>query len=446
MFLSDALNIVHRNDKDVPAGYTQLYATTAGDDGVILFFLKDNRVNFIQSFTNSNDYLVGENPVVIKLTKNTDGSIALKQGDKFWSAISDTDRLELRPEAATGEYFFLDQSNYALKPEAPEEAQSEKAAVNTREFYRLRTWHKTYVFVNGALNIIHSKDENVPEDYVPLYATPAGDKVYLFFVKDGQVNYIAEFTDSKHFYFVSFPSTMDIDKNQDGSISFKQHNKFLSARNKDGIFDLRPKNSWWEHFFPEKTGLDVKGGEEENDMMKREFYRLRTWHKTYVFMTGALGMIHRSDADVPEDYTPIYVTPEGDEAYMFFVKNDRVNYISGLTNNTVFNCTGFPLTIGVLKNENGSISFRNGEKFWSARKGSKGLFELSSKHSLWEYFFPEKVELDITVGEEEQEIPPDAEHLFTIFEEDFNIELYKKDIDVYTQRVSRASADAAKSI
>ncbi len=163
-------------------------------------------------------------------------------------------------------------------------------------------------------------------------------------------------------------------------------------------------------------------------------------------MTGALSIIHRSDADVPEDYTPIYVTPEGDEAYMFFVKDDRVNYIAGLTNNTVFNCAGFPLTISVLKNENGSLSFRNGEKFWSARKGVKGLFELSPNHSLWEYFFPEKVELDITVGEEEQEIPPDAEHFFTIFEEDFNIEMYKKDIDVYTQRVRRESAAVEKSI
>ncbi len=135
-----------------------------------------------------------------------------------------------------------------------------EGGLKKREFYRLRTWHKTYVFINGALNIVHSKDENVPEGYAPLYATPEGDGAYLFFVKNDRLNYIADFTDSKHFYYVSFPSTIDIDKNQDESISFKQHEQFLSARSKGGIFDLRPKNSWWEHFFPEKVELDIKVG------------------------------------------------------------------------------------------------------------------------------------------------------------------------------------------
>ena len=125
-----------------------------------------------------------------------------------------------------------------------------------KNIFRLYTFHKTEVFLDGELIMHHRVVEEVPADHFPLYASIEGDGVVLFFVKDKRINYISEFNGSEPCTVADQPFVFDIVRNGDGSISVKQDDKFLSARTENKQFDLRPKNLDWEHLFLEGVGFD----------------------------------------------------------------------------------------------------------------------------------------------------------------------------------------------
>ena len=134
-----------------------------------------------------------------------------------------------------------------------------------REIYRLKTFHSTEVFLSGdAKSILHGAVENIPADYIPIYATFDDDNVYLFFVKDARVRYIKSITDSKKFVVDDKPVPIDVVQNNDGSVTIKQGNRFVSFRQATGLIDLRPKNLAWEHFGFVKTELTISDVEEKN--------------------------------------------------------------------------------------------------------------------------------------------------------------------------------------
>ena len=126
-----------------------------------------------------------------------------------------------------------------------------------KKIYRLYTFHRTEIFCEGARRIFHRNVEEVPADHLPIYALRADDGISLFFVADNKINYIREFIDSENFSVDAQPSVLECVNNADGSISFKQNNKFISARLETGQFDLRPKNLDWEHFFLDEVNFTL---------------------------------------------------------------------------------------------------------------------------------------------------------------------------------------------
>ena len=120
---------------------------------------------------------------------------------------------------------------------------------------RLYTFHNTEIFIDGEFFMVHRNVEFVPADHLPLYALRADDGIILFFVRDNHINYIRKLVENNKCIVGDQPVATEFVTNDDGSISFKQGNKFLSARLENGQFDLRPRNLDWEHLFPDDAGF-----------------------------------------------------------------------------------------------------------------------------------------------------------------------------------------------
>ena len=262
--------------------------------------------------------------------------------------------------------------------------------LDDRKVYRIRTFHRTEMFLSSSLDILHWSIDKIPDDYIPIYAVMEGDNANLFFVKDKKVNYIQTFINSKDFLFGDKPVDIGVVKNADGSITFKPGNRFLSARQQGGRFDLRPKNLGWEHFTLIETEYKMNDFVEDTTLMveespNKDVYRVRTFHRTEMFLSKDMNIMHRSVENIPADYIPIYAVTDGDEAALFCFINNRVFYIQNLVGSNDFVFVETPAKTKILKNADGSITFKSGNRFLSARQQG-GLFDLRPKDLAWEHF------------------------------------------------------------
>lgn len=294
-------------------------------------------------------------------------------------------------------------------------------SLENKDIYRIRTHHKTEMFLDENFNIRHRSAENVPAEYLPIYASPKDAGVLLFFVKDNRIEYIQDFVDSQNYFFGEKPVVIEIVENADGSIALKQGNKFWSARREADHFDLRPRALAWEHLFLYKADCTLDSliasdaqpivqsvipvaqplasdNQTKMDLADREVYRIRTHHRTEVYVDRALIVRHVNIEDVPVDYRPLYAVLEDTGVVLFFIDNDRPRYVSSIRNDG-FDFGNNPSVIELIKNENDSISFKQGNRFLSARQQS-GQFDLRPKILAWEQYRLIKTEFSLSAVDE----------------------------------------------
>ena len=158
-------------------------------------------------------------------------------------------------------------------------------------------------------------------------------------------------------------------------------------------------------------------------------------------MSGDRRIVHRRVEGVPADYTPLYAIQEGNGVAVFFVQDNLLRFIASFVDSKTYYYTGFPVEINVLKNQDGSFSFMQGDKFWSARKGTD-VFDLRPKALQWEYLYLDKADCPIEIKDEE--VPEDAKYIYTIFKPDKNILIYTKNNRLYTreQKIDSPSEQA----
>ena len=144
------------------------------------------------------------------------------------------------------------------------------------EMFRVKTAHKTSVFVDVTLNLIVHQSE-MSTTNVPLYARRLNGRYWQFFfvqnrsmkfleaidsggralvselpidIPGGEIQYISAIgtKDKRSEMFNAHSSIALIFNELDNTITIRQHDQYWSAHKSTGRFWLAPRNSTWEHF------------------------------------------------------------------------------------------------------------------------------------------------------------------------------------------------------
>ena len=253
IFYDRARGIFHAAESDAAPIFIRLNDETAE----LFTVLDDRKLNF--RFDGDNLIDVSE-PTELPFVKNDDGSIAILDGDRFWSALENSDRFGMMPHNITWEHFTLEPADIpTIEQPTVEQPTIEQPTVEkpTVELFQLRTIHKTRVLYSSARKFHHVS--TAAPDAQPIRARLEDNRLFLFVGDDDAQKYFS--FDAKGNIVVSDKATpLNFVRNKDGSISIVYAKKFLSARQGTGAFDLRPKNLGWEHFTLAPLSDQTHGG------------------------------------------------------------------------------------------------------------------------------------------------------------------------------------------
>ena len=114
MFLDRGGRLIHRRLDVVSSNVFPVYARRM-DDGLALFVIKDNRIEYLSPFVADN--APSDNPIVFERLDNADGSISIRHDGKYLSARRDSGLFDLRENSLEWEHFTLDRAEFKLTDE-----------------------------------------------------------------------------------------------------------------------------------------------------------------------------------------------------------------------------------------------------------------------------------------------------------------------------------------
>lgn len=126
--------------------------------------------------------------------------------------------------------------------------------MNDIKVYRIYTFHRTQMIINGKNELIHRSTEDILSNHLPIYAQPFEDGIALFVIKDSKIIYLYNLLGKRTESNV--PIAIPIVRNDDGTISFLVGEQFISAR-ANGIFNQSNANNNWERFTLDRTEFDL---------------------------------------------------------------------------------------------------------------------------------------------------------------------------------------------
>ena len=135
--------------------------------------------------------------------------------------------------------------------------------------------------------------------------------------------------------------------------------------------------------------------ESPKNLKGTEVYRIYTYHRTQVIVNPDWHLSHRKPEDIRALHLPLYALHTLGGYCLFAVKDEVIVYIRSIDEKGLVEKSNEPGIIEHIRNENGTISFVQGNRQWSARKQTT-TFELSANNLEWEHYTLERVEFDLT--------------------------------------------------
>ena len=122
--------------------------------------------------------------------------------------------------------------------------------VSAENIFRVRTYHKTSVFVDKNLYVIHKIDDKKTDGDRELCVQQTDSSLNFFIVDNNNVKYIRSINDAGKAVMSDERCAFAFTRNAiDDSVSVKQNELYWSAVKNTGNFRLAPKNLAWEYLY-----------------------------------------------------------------------------------------------------------------------------------------------------------------------------------------------------